>query len=168
MSKRLLRQMAVLLGIAAEAVGMAGYASYQRGTPHREEISFVFLTSYKVHITKQVNYGETPLGKRVDFHFDGPHTSDRLSGTMQGIDYVTIRLDGITEISPRASIQTSDGAFISVQISGYEFPDGTIKDTFVRFLTGDKRYDWLNNTCSSFQSCKAFLVHGASETNALC
>ncbi len=145
MSKRLLRQMAVLLGIAALAVGMSGYASSQRGTSHSGDMSFVFLTSYKVHITKQVNYGETPLGTRVDVYFEGELTGDRLSGAMQGIDYVTIRPDGITEISPRASIQTGDGAFISVQISGYEFPDGTIKDSFVRFLTGNKRYEWLND-----------------------
>ena len=32
---------------------------------------------------------------------------------------------------------------ISVQISGYALPDG-IKDTFVRLLTSDDRYGWLN------------------------
>jgi len=115
-----------------------------RESPSHKGMSFVFLASYKVRITDKIDYGATPVGRRVDVHFEGEVTGDFISGVMQGIDYVTIRPDGTTEISPRASLKTSDGALISVQISGYAFPDGTIKDTFVRLLTSDDRYGWLN------------------------
>jgi Protein of unknown function (DUF3237) len=155
MRKRLLRPMAVGLAIATLVIGMSGHASSQETTMRspkgsqetlsKKAMSFVFLTAYKVSITDKIDYGDTPLGKRVDVYFEGDLTGDLLSGTMRGIDYVTTRSDGVTEISPRASLKTSDGALISVQISGYSFPDGTIKDTYVRFLTSDEKYKWLNN-----------------------
>ena len=147
--------MKTMLGalILVLVIGISGQASPQQTgrssksgqeSPSRKVMSFVFLASYNVSITKKIDYGDTPVGKRVDVHFEGDLTGDLLSGTMRGIDYVTIRSDGVTEINPRASLKTSDGALISVQISGYAFPDGTIKDTFVRFLTSDEKYKWLN------------------------
>jgi hypothetical protein len=152
---RLLRLLAVGLVLAALVTGVYGHALSQQTTirspegsqemPTKRAMSFVYLTTYEVTITDKIDYGETPAGHTQDVYFEGDLTGHRLSGTMRGIDYITLRSDGVTEIAPRATMQTSDGALISVQISGYAFPDGTIKDTFVRFLTSDERYTWLNN-----------------------
>ena len=155
MRNRLLRLMAVGLASVVLVMGMTGHALSQQAAMRspagsqealaKKGMSFVYLSTYKVTITDKIDYGETPAGHRQDVYFEGDLTGDLLSGRMQGIDYITTRSDGVTEISPRASLKTSDGALISVQISGYSFPDGTIKDTFVRFLTSDDRYKWLNN-----------------------
>lgn len=151
----LLRLMAVGLASAVLVIGTSGHSlSQQAAMPSpagsqealaKKGMSFVYLTTYKVTVTDKIDYGETPVGHRQDVYFEGNLTGDLLSGTMRGIDYVTMRPDGVSEIGPRATMQTSDGALISVQISGYAFPDGIIKDTYVRFLTSDEKYRWLNN-----------------------
>ena len=65
---------------------------------------------------------------------------------MTGIDYMLYRPDGIDEINTRATIETPDGAYISVQITGYVQPDGTMVDSYVRFLSGYENYKWMNDT----------------------
>ncbi len=58
------------------------------------------------------------------------------------------RPDGIDQINARATIETSDDppAYIGVQITGYVQPDGTMVDSYVRFLTGHEKYKWINDT----------------------
>jgi|GEM_PF-1336113 len=104
-----------------------------------------YLASYSSSVTNKVSYGSTPVGERNDVSFEGNVTGNILAGTMKGVDYLVTRSDGITEINARASLITTDGAAISVQISGYCYTDGVIKDTYVRFLTGNEQYKWLNN-----------------------
>ncbi|MHC9544511.1 MAG: DUF3237 family protein [Vulcanimicrobiota bacterium] len=108
-------------------------------------MTFQYLASYSSSATNKVSYGTTPIGERSDISFEGNVTGDLLAGTMKGTDYIVTRSDGITEINARASLITTDGAAISVQITGYCYSDGVIKDTYVRFLTGNENYKWLNN-----------------------
>ena len=100
------------------------------------------LASLTATATEFVAFGDTPLGQRMDVHFEGDLTGGVLSGKMRGIDYVLIRSDGVSEINARAAITTTDGASISAQILGY-VRDGEIRDAHVRLLTGDERYRWL-------------------------
>ena len=102
------------------------------------------LASYKAKVTRRIDFGETPIGQRVDVYFEGELTGEALSGKMEGIDYVSTRSDGTMEIHVRAAITTSDGTLISVQISGYFSPkDGSIKDNHVQLLTSHEKYKWL-------------------------
>jgi hypothetical protein len=103
-----------------------------------------FLSSFKGRPTEFVDYGNTPIGKRVDIHFEGELTGDALSGTMRGIDYIRVRSDGVVELDVRAVILTHDGVNISVQISGYQCGE-VLKDNQIKLLSGDDRYRWLND-----------------------
>ena len=105
-----------------------------------------YLGHFKFTIIKQIVIGETPYGYRHDEHYEGELTGDLVSGKMTGIDYMLYRPDGIDEINTRATIETPDGAYISVQITGYVQPDGTMVDSYVRFLSGYENYKWMNDT----------------------
>ncbi len=109
-------------------------------------MDLTYLGYFKFTITEQIIYGETPYGIRHDEHYEGELTGDLVSGKMSGIDYMLYRPDGIDEVNTRAAIETPDGAHISVQIKGYSMPDGTIVDSYVRFLSGYEKYKWMNDT----------------------
>lgn len=101
------------------------------------------LASYSARITKNIEFGETPAGRRMDVYFEGELTGEQLSGSMSGVDYVAFRSDGTFEINVWGVITTNDGALISTRIEGYSRQkDGSIVDT-VRVLTSDDRYKWL-------------------------
>ena len=99
------------------------------------------LCSYKADVTNVIYFGETAFGKRSDVSFEGIVTG-KLSGKMQGVDYILERSDGIVELDVRAVLVTDDHANISVQISGYM--DGeSLKDTRIKIITGHENYRWL-------------------------
>jgi hypothetical protein len=102
------------------------------------------LMSLKAKPVEFVHYGDTPLGLRMDVHFEGALEGGVISGTMRGVDYVLVRSDGVGELNVRAVIVTNDGANISVQISGYQC-NQELRDNQVKLLTGDERYLWLND-----------------------
>ncbi|MBN1664705.1 MAG: DUF3237 domain-containing protein [Deltaproteobacteria bacterium] len=103
------------------------------------------LCSYKAKITEVINFGMTPLGRRLDVCFDGDLAGDLLSGRMRGVDYILVRSDGVGEIHVRGAITTKDGVNISVEISGYGDENGDIRDAHVKFLTGHEKYQWLTS-----------------------
>ncbi len=106
---------------------------------------FEHLASYSATLTKLIDYGNTVVGPRIDAHFEGPLTGEKLSGHMEGIDYIRIRANGTIEITVRATIKTDDGVDIGVTIDGYaSTQDGSIRDTSVRMFTGDEKYAWLS------------------------
>jgi len=111
-----------------------------------DELALTYLGHFKATETKQIIYGNTPYGIRYDVHYEGEITGDRISGQMSGIDYLNLRPDGISEINTRATIDTPDGAYISVHITGYVDADGGITDSYVRFLSGYEKYKWVNDT----------------------
>ncbi len=103
------------------------------------------LASYKARITDVINFGKTPLGSRVDVHFDGELAGEKISGRMRGVDYILVRSDGVGEINVRAAITTDDCVNISVEISGYGEKNGDIRDSRVTFLTDHEKYRWLTS-----------------------
>ncbi len=111
-----------------------------------DEMVLSYLGYFKATITKEIVYGETPYGIRHDNHYEGEITGNRLSGQMSGIDYMTIRPDGINEVNTRAAIETTDGANISAEITGYVYDDGNITNSYARFLSGYDKYKWMNDT----------------------
>jgi len=110
------------------------------------EMNLKYLAYLKFTVEKEIIFRHTPHGIRHDIHYEGELTGDLLSGQMSGIDYMNLRPDGIDEINTRATIETPDGAYVSVHITGYVEPDGTIRDSYVRFLSGYEKYKWLNDT----------------------
>lgn len=100
------------------------------------------LCTYKAQITEMIPFGNTPLGKRFDAYFEGDVTGRKLSGTMRGVDYILVRVDGVAELNVRAVLVTNDKVNISVQISGYG-QDEELKDTEIRMATGHEKYRWL-------------------------
>jgi len=115
-------------------------------SPVNDGMELTYLGRFQFTITKQIIFGETPYGIRHNDYYEGELTGDLVSGRMSGIDYMLYRPDGIDEVNTRATIETSDGAYISVEITGYAKPDGTIVDSYVRFLSGYEKYKWMNDT----------------------
>lgn len=111
-----------------------------------DTLNMIHLAHYSAVITKAVHHGETPHGYRVDWHFEGAFIGPRISGTMEGIDYYLVRPDDVSEINAYCTIITDDSASISVHIIGLCYPDGTIKDSYVKLETGFEKYKWVNNT----------------------
>ncbi len=109
-------------------------------------MELTYLGRFQFTIAKQIIFGETPYGIRHNEYYEGEVTGDLVSGHMSGIDYMLYRPDGIDEVNTKATIETPDGAYISVEITGYSKPDGIIVDSYVRFLSGYEKYEWMNNT----------------------
>jgi hypothetical protein len=102
------------------------------------------LASYTATVTKTVDFGLTPRGHRRDVHFSGRLVGDDLSGTMEGIDYITVDADGRSLLNVWATITTEDGALISAHIEGFSEPEtGVLRDTQIRLTTSHERYVWL-------------------------
>ncbi len=102
------------------------------------------LASFRGRVTELITYGPTPLGQRLDAHFEGELDGERLKGRMKGVDYILVRSDGVAEIHVRAAVTTLEGVNLSLEIYGYH-RDGIIRDAQVKFLTGDPRYLWLTD-----------------------
>jgi len=48
--------------------------------------------------------------------------------------------EDFAELNVRGMIKTDDEALISIEIAGFWFPSGEIRDLMVRFQTGSPRY----------------------------
>ena len=81
-------------------------------------------------------------GLRFDIYFKGEVKGDRLKGTIEGVDYLTVRSDGRLFLTLKATITTDDGAAIAVSESGIN--DNGILRLNMDFHTHDSRYTWLN------------------------
>lgn len=91
---------------------------------------------FKVH-------GKTPAGLRLDAHFAGTVTSDHWDGEWpaSGIDYVTVRGDGIAELNIRATMGEGDDV-VSYEATGRQTPDGIIETIY--FQTASEKFAHLN------------------------
>ena len=107
---------------------------------------FEHLATLDGRLTERFGYGETPSGGyRLDVHFEG-RLEGKINGIMKGIDYALIRPDYITELNVRGMIKTDDDALISVEITGFLVgKTSEIRDTRVKFQTGNPKYQWLHN-----------------------
>lgn len=105
--------------------------------------------------------GETPEGLKVDWYITGGRVvGPRLNAVVraEGGDWMTVRRDGIGDVNVRATLETHDGALISVRETGVfdlgengyhrflerQWPATPPLRTCPRFLTAHPGYLWLN------------------------
>jgi Protein of unknown function (DUF3237) len=63
--------------------------------------------------------GGTPRGQRLDIELAGEVLpGSRISGHVAGIDYLTVRPDGVAELEVRATVTTEDEQVVSVRATG--------------------------------------------------
>jgi hypothetical protein len=131
-------------------------ATGQRFSPQLE-----YLTSVTANLDKAETIGETPAGIRLNYYaLDGTLSGPKLNGRIlpRATDAVIVRPDGIGVIQVRATVQTTDGAMLSVEYYGtLELgPDGYKRAlanqlppyptvcVAPRLTTGHPKYSWLN------------------------
>lgn len=130
--------------IAATAVFLSASSNTEAWAHgHHSAMRLVPLANLAADVTSLSVYGPTPNGVRVDVAFKG-ELHGRIDGTMEGIDYSTVRSDGVTALSVRAKVVTVDQALIAVEITG-TMQNGEITDTQVKFLTAAPQYSWLTD-----------------------
>ena len=122
-------------------------------------MSYEKIFEYDLDITGVTDYGadmealfsgqkSVPLqGAQFDITLAGA-VKGRVTGAMQGVDYMRVRPDGRRELELRGSIQTEDGSRIAFSAEGVGSPrDGEpIADLAVRInlLTAAGAYSWVN------------------------
>ncbi len=126
---------AMFVGISSNSPAAAAHPT------DRVSIDASPIAMLSADVTNITVYGPSPHGVRVDVAFKGS-LHGRIRGTMEGIDYSTIRPDGVTEVNVRAKITTEDQALISVEIAG-TLINGQVSDTQVKFVTAAPQYAWL-------------------------
>ena len=70
-----------------------------------------------------------------------------LEGTMQGVDYILARPDGVFALDFWGQLTTKDGAKISVQLVGYSIPSPDKPSRIIgsiTYRTGHQKYQRLN------------------------
>jgi len=87
-----------------------------------------------------------PQGARVDVAYAGT-IKGRVTGSIRGVDYLSIRADGRLDLDTRATIETTDGRRIALSADGTGTPRAgePVADLFenVRFITAAD-YMWLH------------------------
>jgi hypothetical protein len=87
-----------------------------------------------------------PQGARVDVAYTGT-VKGRVTGSIRGVDYLSIRADGRLELDTKATIETTDGRRIALSADGVGTPRAgePIADLFenVRFVTAAD-YAWIH------------------------
>jgi hypothetical protein len=87
-------------------------------------------------------------GARFDVYFEGEIRGERIRGTVTGVDYVTLRPDGVSLMHVHAHITTDDGCHIAVHSEGTarRRPNTAIADLqeVMSFATSADQYKWLN------------------------
>jgi hypothetical protein len=113
-----------------------------------------------LNITEMTEYGVSfaalmagevpppPEGARFDIHVDGVDNGPKLKGKVTGIDYLSMRADGRTELNVYGKITTEDGQNIAVQAGGIGTPrpNTSIIDLRenVTLFTSSEDYKWVN------------------------
>ena len=89
-----------------------------------------------------------PEGARFDVNFEGTIEGPKVKGTVVGIDYLSMRADGRTELNIFLKITTEDGQNISAQVGGNASPrlDSKVIDLREngKLFTSSEKYKWVN------------------------
>ena len=87
-------------------------------------------------------------GVRFDVPFEGTANGPKVTGTIEGIDYLRVRAGGRFELHIHETIRTEDGQNISAHGDGVAIlrPEGGIADLRVNMtlFTSAKDYTWVN------------------------
>ena len=89
-----------------------------------------------------------PEGARFDVAFAGSLRGTKLTGTITGVDYLSVRADGRFQLHIHAAITTEDGANIALFADGVAIPrEGSsvldLKEN-VTLTTSASAYSWVN------------------------
>lgn len=89
--------------------------------------------------------GKTPAGKRIDVHFSGTATSDHWEGEwpVTGIDFVTVRKNGVAELFIRATLGEGDD-IVTYEANGLQTGDAIVETLY--FQTASEKFDYLNDS----------------------
>ena len=94
--------------------------------------------------------GPTPGGRRIDLHLAGDADPDgRVQGHLEGVDYLTVRADGVLQLNVHATLRTADGDLVAVRGRGMATPtpEGTMAGRLAcTFQTASEKLSWLNTT----------------------
>ena len=124
--------------------------------------SYEFLFSYSAQLKNPPEVvGLVPNGFRVNFYIGGgSFAGPRMKGTILpvGGDWYTVRGDGVALVDVRGTLQTDDGAIISVAYTGVrdlgpegfglflsqDLPEEGHVRIAGRLESADPRYEWVN------------------------
>jgi hypothetical protein len=113
--------------------------------------------------------GGTPRGQRLDIELAGEVLpGSRIIGRVAGIDYLTLRPDGVAELEVRATITTDDEQVVSVRASGLATigDDGLASGALaLRFETGSEPLAWLNREVG-IAGTRADMANGTLDLDA--
>lgn len=95
---------------------------------------------FQAQVNRIAPVGLVPGGLRSDVGFAGTLTDGPLAGgTIEGVDYLLIRPDGVGIIDARELITTTDGTAVSVHAEGYVVPPFAMPDLTVLL---DPYFSW--------------------------
>lgn len=89
-----------------------------------------------------------PEGARFDVEFGGTIEGPKIKGKVVGVDYLSLRADGRSDLNLHIKIETEDGQNISGKLTGNSVlrPDGRIIDFRENgvLFTSAENYKWVN------------------------
>ncbi|MEJ2412937.1 MAG: DUF3237 family protein [Anaerolineales bacterium] len=92
--------------------------------------------------------GIPPAGARFDQSFHGTLTGPEIIGSVEGVDYLTVRPDWSFRLHLHGQITTRDGARIAIASQGVSLqsegsPEAQLRSA-VSLTTANEDYQWLN------------------------
>jgi hypothetical protein len=92
--------------------------------------------------------GPTPAGTRMDIDIEGDFDpGGRVTGHLVGVDYFTVRPDGVAQLNVHGTATSPDGDIVAFRATGLArlAPDRTASGRLaVTFQTAAERLAWLN------------------------
>lgn len=96
--------------------------------------------AFRASVTGASPIGLTPSGVRLDAQFTGRITDGPLTGcTVEGIDYLLIRPDGVGVIDARQLVSDGNRVIAAVRAAGYVFAPSLVPDLVV---LADPAFQW--------------------------
>jgi hypothetical protein len=96
--------------------------------------------AFRADVTRITPIGLTALGLRLDVGFAGSISEGRLAGSsLEGIDYLIIRPDGVGVIDAREVISDGDRVVAAVRAEGYIVPPFPVPELSV---LADPDFQW--------------------------
>jgi hypothetical protein len=113
-------------------------------------VNFTKITDYGVSLPEFMSGSVAipPEGARFDAAYQGTFLGPRISGTVEGVDYLHIRADGRFDLHIHSRYTTVDGQNISQFADGVGTrEDGTNRISLrenASYMTSSPLYKWLN------------------------
>jgi Protein of unknown function (DUF3237) len=127
-------------------------------------LNTTLLCRFEIKVAPIVSLGATPSGERRYVPLlEGIVTGERLQGSIRagGMDWQTLRNDGVLEIEAQYVIEARDGALIEVRSTGLRYGPAEVMAqlargekitadryyfrTHIRFVTSAPQWQHLNN-----------------------